>query len=423
MNQQETEKQKTDTVINQSMKFYCAGAIRGELFYKEYFDKITKIVEEFGVPLTEKRLYDMYSIRDYADLKEQIAQEKLVAKRDRQMIARSRAIIAEISGASTGTGWEICYATRIHRKPALCLHDVKSNPSLIIKQDDCKYSIVQVYSDELEFETYVRCFLEIVTRLDGIDEIRKTYFKSREIAKLNPTSSKIREFVISLIAKSPEEAGIEFTDANQVIQFLFRNLILQKRWNCLKSQEIGSTFISGEKPRIIKILSQVKDPVGIYELYDRETEDKIKYTREAFTKNVRAFRRIGLIRATRIKLPIGKAAKFKDEIIFVRTIDSGDLNIVSSRSSTRRVSNLISGTRHLQQLAQFVNRFNAEPLVDFLQRSEKTGWYSKIPDVSLHNVDEINMSQFLEETWAREIARELHLECKKFWQKTYSSFR
>jgi hypothetical protein len=424
VNTQETETKKTDAQIPPSMKFYCAGAIRGELFYQGYFDKIIKIVEDFGEALTEKKLYDIYSIRHYAGLKKEVALEKLVAERDRQSIMRSRAVIAEFSGPSTGTGWEICYATRIHRKPTLCLHNVTSNAraSLIIKQDDCDYSIVQPYSNELEFETYVRCFLEIVTRLDGIDEIRKMYFKSREIVKTNPDPGQIKEFVESLIAKSPKQARIEFTDADQMIQFLFRNLILQKRWSHLKSQEIGSTFVSGEKPRIIKILSQVGDRIGIYELYDREKEYKTKYTREAFTKNVRAFRRIGLIRASKAKLPYSKAARFKDKIVFVKTIDSGDLQILSSRSSSKRASNLIYGTQHLQQLAEFINRFGADFLVEFLQRSEKKSWHSDIPDMSVHNIDETNLSQFLEHKWARELAEELHLECKSFWEKTYSTF-
>jgi len=420
MNSQDTE--RTASEMRQSMKFYCAGAIRGELLYKGYFDKIIEIVKDFGEPLTEKRLYDLYPMKRYADLKEHITEEKLVAKRDRQMIARSRAVIAEFSGASTGTGWEICYATRIHRKPTLCLYNVNSNPSLVIKQDDCKYVIVQSYSGELEFEAYVRCFLEIVTQLDNIDHIRKIYLKSRAIAKLNTDREQIRKFVKSLITQSPDKSGIEFTDADQVIQFLFRNLILQKRWDRLKSQEVGSTFVSGEKPRIIRILSQVEDPVGIYELYDREKEDKTKYTREAFTKNLRAFRRIGLIRATRVKLPSVKAAKFKDKIMFVRAIDSGELQLVSSRSSRRRVSSLISGTRHLQQLAQFIIRFGADSLVAFLQRSKKKNWYSKMPDIPVSNIDEINISQFLEHKWARETAEELHLECREFWEKTYSSF-
>jgi hypothetical protein len=420
---QETETKKTVAQMRPLMKFYCAGAIRGKLFYQGYFDKVTKIVEDYGEALTEKTLYDEYPIRHYVDMKKQVALEKHVAERDRQAIMRSRAVIAEFSGPTTGTGWEICYATRIHRKPTLCLHDVNSNPSLIIKQDDCEYSIVQAYSNELEFETYVRCFLEIVTRLDEIDKIRKMYFKAREIVKTNPDMRQIREFVESLIAKSPEEARIEFTDADQMIQFLFRTLILQKRWSHLKSQEIGSTFVSGEKPRIIKILSQVEDPIGIYELYDREKEDKTKYTREAFTKNVRAFRRIGLIRAAKAKLPYGKAAKFKDKIVFAKTIDSGRLQIISSRSSQKRASNLIYGTRHLQQLAQFINRFSADPLIEFLQRSEKKSWHSEIPDISIHNIDETNLSQFLEHKWARELAEELHFECKRFWEKTYSSFQ
>jgi hypothetical protein len=426
--------------MTEPMKFYCAGAIRGELLYKDYFDKIIEIVKDFGEPLTEKVAYKIYPLQRYADLKEQEKQEKLVAERDRRMIRQCHAMIAEFSGPSTGTGWEICYATRVQRKPALCLYNKNSIPSLIIKQDDvlgslqppssiirqdnCKYTIIQEYSDEREFEGYVRCFLEVVTRASSIDDIRRIYIKAKKIVKQNPHPYEIRRYVESLIEKSLKKAGVEidFTDANQFLQFLFKTLILQRRWTMLKSQRIGSTFVSGRKPKIIKALARFEGRVNLSRIYNSLGEDKIKYTREAFTKNVRAFRKIGLIGAQGTNsLHLQRGTKFKDQLMFVKTF-SGNVEIKSSRSPRETLRGYIIITQYLRHLAKFLERHGAEPLVNFLQQFQKMDLYSEILDIPVHNIDKVDVSMSLDDERVQKLLANLHLEGKKIWKEIYSSF-
>lgn len=393
--------------MSERPKFYCAGAIRGKVFDKEYFDKIIKIVKEYGEPKTEKLGYKLYPMSLYANFKDRKSVEKLVAERDRKWIRQCRAVIAEFSGASTGTGWEICYATRVQRKPTLCLCHKSSVPSLMIKQDSCKYTIVQMYSDEQEFETYVRCFLETVTKLDKIDDIRKIYFKCQDMVSSDPDRHKIKTLVESMIERSivklpgvqgiweqkmrdeyivvPKVVDIDFKNPDQFIKFMFKNLILQKRWDCLKSQELGATFVGGRKPNIIRVLLPLQAPTNLLQIYRREGEDRIKYSREAFAKHVRALRRIGLL--------------------------------IGERVQAMRARSLVTVTQHLQHLSKFIDKFGHGPLVDFLLRSKRKDWYSDIPEIPVLNVDEITVADFYNEEWCRRVLENLRLEYDLFLSK------
>jgi len=433
------------------IKVYCAGAIRGELFNKGYFERIIQIAKELGAqPKTEKtgghQVYQVYPLETYSGTDVQTTKDKLVAARDREWIRQSSVVIAEFSGASTGTGWEICYATRVRRKPTLCLFHEKSVPSLMIKQDNSEYTIVQMYRNEKEFENYIRCFLEIAKRFDKITTIKESYFRVREKIDLNTKPEDIRSLVESLAMQAPldmrglqsrlkpdietiyvlrpKKVDIDFKDAENFVSFLFRNLVLQKRWESLRSQEIGTTFISGRKPHIINTLSRLEQvPTSLLEIYNREGTDRIKYTREAFTKNIRAFRRIGLLEAPEKLEPVqATSMQFKDQLILVKTVYE-DITIVSSRSPREVMSSLIIVTQHLQHLSKFLETFGANSLVDFLNQSRHNGLLSLLPEISVHSVDGVNTRAFLNERWAQDLALVLHSECKKIWSEYYSTYR
>ena len=424
-------------------RFYCAGAIRGEIFDGKYFDRIIQIVKEFGIPETEKVGYKLYPLESYTNGEKRITGEKRVAERDRKWIRHSRAMIAEVSGASTGTGWEICFATRVVRIPALCLYHSSVLPSLMIKQDNAKYTIVQEYSDESEFETYVRCFLETSTRLVDIDDIKDVYLRSREIVAENPTPLQIKNRVEELIRQPfgaygvqtkwkvdidttyivvPRKVEIDFKVAGQFARFLFRNLVLQKRWRKLATQEIGATFVGGRKPLIIKALSKLEQiPERLLQIYAREGEARLKYTREAFTKNVRAFRKIGLLNAPTSFRRKRSSTKFKDNLIMLETL-YGDILIESTRSAPAVMSNLIVVSQHLQHLSTFLEMFDSKPLVDFLLRAEDKDLLSIIPEVLSQNIDEVDPANFMREKWAQELMPNLNSECKTIWSQIYSTF-
>lgn len=439
-----------DILANKKIKkVYCAGAIRGELFNKGYYEKIVQIVREQGAtPKTEKGGgYQVYPLETYSEKGTQTTKDKLVAERDREWIRQSSCVIAEFSGASTGTGWEICYATRVQRKPTLCLCHEKSVPSLMIKQDNSKYTIVQMYRNEHEFEKYVQCFLEIVHHFDKIDTIKEAYSKIRQKVDLNTTPEDIRILVESLVFQAPhgengiqailkpnmesmyivkpKKVDVDFKDAQKLVPFLFRNLVLQKRWESLRSQEIGVTFASGRKSHIINILArQEQAPASLLDIYNHEGIDKIKYTREAFAKNIRAFRRIGLLETPEKLEPVpGQTSMhFKEQLFLVKTV-SGDITVVSSRSPREMLSSLIIVTQHLQHLSKFMETFGVASLVDFLRRSRSKGLLSSVPEILIHNIDGIDAETFLKDRWAQDLVLDLHLECKKIWSEHYSTYK
>jgi len=423
--------------MGERMIFYLAGAIRGDTSYKKHFDKIHKIVSLYGEPKTER--FGYYPLTRWTD-----AMKKKVYERDIRWIRKSRAIIAECSGPSYGTGHEVTYGTRIVRIPALCLYHASSLPSLMLTQDSSKYTFSQEYSNEKELENYLRLFLEIVTKFDNIDDRRENYLKYRKIVNSDWDAHRIRALVESLSQQAisaligiqaelkldiervtvvkPNLTEIDFKDSKDFVEFMFKNLVLQKRWFHLKSQRIGTTFASGRKSIIIDALSRIDAPTDLLQIYKRHGKDRLGYTREAFTKNVRAYRRIGLFEVPeKIESLRGGTTKFRDRVVMVKTL-YGDFEIESSRSPREIMSNLIIITQHLQHLAEFLRRFSSASLIGYLKDATKKGWYSKIPDISILNIDKVDMTSFLKHEWAQQLAISLHSKCKEFWKEQYSSF-
>lgn len=314
----------------------------------------------------------------------------------------------------------------------------------MIKQDDARYTIVQEYRDESEFETYTRCFLEVVTKLDDINDIRDVYQRGIDIAKENPTPLQIKKRVDDLIKRPfknehgvqtkwkvdldstyivvPKNVEIDFKIAGQFTDFLFRNLVLQKRWKKLKTQQIGATFVGGRKPLIVKALSRLEQvPEKLLKIYAREGEAKLKYTREAFTKNVRAFRKIGILNAPLGFRPQASSTKFEDNLIIMETL-YGDITIESTRSTPTIMNNIIVVSEHLQHLSNFLDMFGSKPLVDSLRRLDNEGWLARIPEIMSQNIDEVDIENFVKEKWAQELLPSLRSEYKTIWSEVYSTF-
>ena len=104
----------------QAYSYYCAGPIRGDSSFVRFMSMIVKIVEKYGEPYTERS--DTYGLlENFAKDQERVAKEKQVYQRDIRWLRESKAVIAEVSGASTGTGIEIQQALNM-RKPVLCLY-------------------------------------------------------------------------------------------------------------------------------------------------------------------------------------------------------------------------------------------------------------------------------------------------------------
>lgn len=442
------ELEKNSKAIRSQKYFYFSGAIRGDTSFVYYFRRIVEIINEYGEALTERSdLY--YPLDRNFDQKHQSNIEKKIFRRDiTKWLGKSSAVVAEISGPSTGVGYEIHYAIRDRRIPVLCLYHVSSKPTLVVKQDPSKYILLQKYSDENDLEKYLRCFLMILIRTEYIKDIRDIYSEiATEIAKSNLSIHDIEEMVdrflvfgeLSVIQEAlttlhitkVKPARIDFKDSASFIQFMFKNIVLQKRWEQLKSQQIGATFVGGRKSRIITVLSDYfkrmhawGQVVNLLNIYRQVGGDKLQYTREAFMKNVRAYRRIGLFEApsgAEYRKSKPSVTKFKDKLILVKTLQ-GNILVKSSRSTREIMNGLIVVTCHLQHLSTFLHKFGSKPLVRLLKESEEQPWYSKIPEVSSLNIDKVDLGQQLEVELVKEISVYAHSKCRELWEKTYSSF-
>lgn len=422
-------------------KFYFSGAIRGDTTYEKNFPKIIRTISEYGEPLTERS--DLYNPLDKTlDLEKKKAKEKRVYRRDIiHWMGQSHAVIAEISGGSIGVGYEIRYAIKDLRIPVFCMYHKSSMPSLIVKQDPSKYVILQQYSNETDLEKYLRCFLRIISLTGDIEDIRPIYMRvSREIAESDLSAQEIYERIDDLtkigdstilqkdltsmhvLRLRPQD--IDFKDVASFANFMLRNIILQKRWEELRSQRIGATFVSGRKRKIIVALSDFYGPANLLDIYKLLGEDRLSYTREAFTKNIRAYRRIGLFKTSaepKLEIVRMRGTKFKDILGLTQTLE-GKIRIESSRSRREVMRRLIIPTSHLQHLSVFVEKYGSDSLEDLLKESKMQSWLQKIPEMAIPDIDDIDLSSIKEQRAAEEISHNLHEMCKRFWKKHYSSF-
>lgn len=430
---------------------YCAAAIKGDTSYKDNFKKIVDIVGEYFNPATEIA-QSRETLEDFG-----IIDEKLVYDRDIKWLRNSKALVAEMSGASSGVGSEVTYAVKNLRIPSLLFHYEKVDSSLYIKQWKSKYLIHQYYKNEKELEIFLRCFLNVIKFVSEEDIqdvliLKKLYFSCSEQSKnwrkldANLINSKIEKIfkniympkkarVIKLtkqtkfklhptendvfIIPSQFNENIDFKDSKQLIDFFFKTLILQKRWEKFtKRQRLGSTFLGGKKDKIIRILTRFEG-LNNFIIIHRYVEDKISYSKYAFTKNLRAFRKIGLIENP-YKINGSGDTKFKNSIL-IKTL-SGDYKIVSTPNNRYNVRSYIILPAYFCHLKLFIEEFNKEGK-EFLIKLMKKITFDKLDqEIMEFNINE-NIDSLLNNPNVRRIVKELDKQCRLFWEREYSSFK
>ncbi len=134
------------------MIVYCAGAIKGDNKFRKSFLEVIENVTALGhtalsefnenfkasVPLTDKEIY----------------------KRDIKWLERSQIVIAEVSGASTGVGFEISYSLFKLNKPVLAIASEKSESvSALVKGCNSNLFTVKYYSDSDELKKIISNFI------------------------------------------------------------------------------------------------------------------------------------------------------------------------------------------------------------------------------------------------------------------------
>lgn len=409
-------------------KVYCAGAIRGDPSFKAYYKRIIDIATKYVDVWTE--ISETYTpITSFFNEDERKYKQKIY-ERDKNWLNKSDAIVAECSGASTGVGYEICYAIYVKKIPALCLFHKNSFPSLMITQNNERHIIPQEYSNDYELELFLKCFLKALIRLSNIDKIIQTYYDlvkslTKKKYDINILDNMIEETLPSYnditqksLLKLSDKKKIDFKDSKVLFEFLFKAIILQKRWTHLRSQRLGNTFISGRKNRIIKLLSSINSQY-ISEIYDKLNKNELKYTKFAFTKNLRAYRIIGLLDSP--ITPKYGSTKIKDSVIIQKTVYN-DLKIESSYSKRRTTNGLFIVTQYLKDLSQYIQTYGSNSIIEILKESMKSHWFKDIPEIPTQSIDDIVVEELLKKKWAQNLIDYLKEKCKEFYEKHYSSF-
>ena len=135
------------------MKIYCAGPIRGDLTYAQYYERIVALVRRSGhEPLTELALSPAAAAAPGdAD----------IYLRDMQWLGQADALIAEVSGPSLGVGYEIAYALHTLNIPVLCVHSRSSKRlSAMITGNRSERLTLKTYDSGEELDRVVKEFVE-----------------------------------------------------------------------------------------------------------------------------------------------------------------------------------------------------------------------------------------------------------------------
>lgn len=112
--------------MNEKLKIYFAGAIRGGREKVNDYAKVVEYLESYGEVL-DKHVADV----NLKSTGETITAEEIYL-RDKNWIDRSDIVFAEVSVPSLGVGYEIAYS-EAHNKKIICMYEESSNLSAMIK--------------------------------------------------------------------------------------------------------------------------------------------------------------------------------------------------------------------------------------------------------------------------------------------------
>lgn len=136
------------------MIVYCAIPIRGEITYEEYFKGIVEHVSALGHTALSELNTNFKPAAPLTDTE--------IFIRDTKWIDKSKVLIAEVSGASTGVGFEIAYALYKRKIPVLALanKDADSNVSAMINGCQSQLFTIAEYEDREGLKKIISDFIK-----------------------------------------------------------------------------------------------------------------------------------------------------------------------------------------------------------------------------------------------------------------------
>lgn len=136
------------------MIVYCAISIRGEKTFQNFFPEIVGHITSLRHTALSELNSDFKPAAPLTDSE--------IFSRDIKWIDKSKVLIAEISGASTGVGFEIAYALYKKKIPVLALanKEAGSNVSAMIVGCHSQFLTVKRYEDSEDLKKIISDFLK-----------------------------------------------------------------------------------------------------------------------------------------------------------------------------------------------------------------------------------------------------------------------
>ncbi len=135
------------------MKIFLSGSIRGGRQKLSTYQQITGLIEMLGHEVTTHHVAD-----SQVEEKEVGMSESEIFSRDMFLLDRSDCMVAEVSIASTGVGYEVCSALNVGL-PVLCVYEENSIVSAMVLGNANNNLLVETYSDSGELEKVLSNFL------------------------------------------------------------------------------------------------------------------------------------------------------------------------------------------------------------------------------------------------------------------------
>lgn len=134
-------------------KIFVSGSIRGGRQLLDTYLFICEALKETGAEVLSWHVAD-----PELEEKESKMTEQEIYDRDMGLLARSDALIAEVTTPSTGVGYEICRALE-QKIPVLCLHRPDAVVSAMVLGNPYPSMEVRSYSNEGELKEIIIKFI------------------------------------------------------------------------------------------------------------------------------------------------------------------------------------------------------------------------------------------------------------------------
>ncbi|UGV40487.1 deoxyribonucleoside 5'-monophosphate N-glycosidase [Methanococcoides orientis] len=135
------------------MKIFLSGSIRGGRQMLPTYQFICGYLRNNG-----HEVLSWHVAHDGVEATESLMSESQIYERDMGFLRTSECMIAEVSLASTGVGYEVCSAIN-KAIPILCVHKPDSNVSaMILGNTNCNVTVKE-YSGNEDLEVILREFL------------------------------------------------------------------------------------------------------------------------------------------------------------------------------------------------------------------------------------------------------------------------